>query len=309
MSKNHWTKSHMPDLTGKVIIVTGGNSGLGYESVKAFAEKGAEVIMACRNLDKGNAARNEIMSGSVSGKIKVMLLDLAHLDSIRDFAIDFTSQYSHLNVLLNNAGIMTSPYFLTKNDLEAQNGINHFGHFALSGRLLDLLKATPGSRIVNVSSNAHKYGKMDFGNPLFTNGKGYSPMKSYARSKLSNLLFTYELDRQFRNHKIDSKVLAAHPGVAITNLGRYIESKWWFKMFSPLFMGMAQDQAMGALPQIRACIDQEVNGGEYYGPDRNWEMKGFPVKVTSNHASHNEQDARRLWKLSEDITGISFNFN
>ena len=195
MSKNKWTKSNIPELTGKVIIVTGGNSGLGYESVKAFAEKGAEVIMASRSLEKGSTAKKEI--GNVKGNITVMQLDLMDFASISSFVKVFKEKYNRLDILLNNAGIMMTPYSLTKDGLEAQNGTNHFGHFALTGQLLDLIIQTPASRVVNVSSNGHKTGKMDFDNLLFEDGQDYTPMKSYARSKLANLLFTYELQRKF----------------------------------------------------------------------------------------------------------------
>ena len=304
MEKMKWTKSNIPDLTGKVIIVTGGNSGLGYESVKAFAEKGAEVIMTSRSMEKGEAAKKTI--GAVKGKIVVMPLDLMDFASIKSFAADFSKKYNRLDVLLNNAGIMTTPYFLTKDGLEAQNGTNHFGHFALTGQLFELIKNTPNSRIVNVSSMAHKQGKMDFDNLLFENGKGYSPIKSYGRSKLANLLFTYELQRKMQASGIKSIAVAAHPGVSNTNLARYLEDKLIFKILMPLMSPFIQEQDMGALPQIRASVDENVKGGEYYGPDGFNEMKGFPVLVKSNAASHNLEDARKLWEVSEKLTGVSF---
>ncbi|MCB9301900.1 MAG: SDR family NAD(P)-dependent oxidoreductase [Lewinellaceae bacterium] len=303
MRQEKWTTANMPDLSGKVIIVTGGNSGLGYESVKAFAEKGAEVILASRSLEKGQAAKAEI--GNTKGKIVVMPLDLMDFASIKDFAEQFKQNYSRLDVLLNNAGIMTTPYFLTKDGLEAQNGTNHFGHFALTGQLIGLIKSTPNSRVVNVSSNAHKSGKMDFDNLLFENGKDYTPMRSYGRSKLANLLFTYELQRRFQANHINSIAVAAHPGVSQTNLAKYLEGKFWFKMLRPLFVLLTQSAAQGALPQIRAAVDPNVKGGEYYGPHKG--MTGFPVIVPSNAASHNVEDAQRLWEVSEQLTGAKFN--
>lgn len=297
-----WTTVNIPNLKGKVIIVTGGNSGLGFESVKAFAEKGAEVILASRSMEKGEMAKSEI--GIVEGKIEVMQLDLQDFASIKNFCDNFKKKYTRLDVLLNNAGIMTTPYFLTKDGLEAQNGTNHFGHFALTGRLLGLIRKTKGSRVVNVSSNAHKQGKMDFENLLFENGKGYSPIKSYGRSKLSNLLFTYELQRFFVANNIDSLAVAAHPGVSKTNLDRYINGKLWFKILFPLFKFLMQDQAQGALPQIRASVDEGVMGGQYYGPHKG--MTGYPIVVESNSASHSVEDAKRLWEISEKITGVKF---
>jgi NAD(P)-dependent dehydrogenase (short-subunit alcohol dehydrogenase family) len=306
MKTENWTTSNIPDLTEKVIIVTGGNSGLGYESVKAFAKNGAEVILASRSIEKGETAKKTI--GKVKGKIVVMQLDLMDFKSIKTFAENFKKSYTRLDVLLNNAGIMTTPYFLTKNGLEAQNGTNHFGHFALTGHLFELIKNTPNSRVVNVSSMAHKQGKMDFDNLLFENGKGYSAMKSYGRSKLMNLLFTYELQRKIETAGIGCIAVAAHPGVSNTNLARFLEDKLIFKILKPLMSPFIQEQEMGALPQIRAAVDPNVKGGDYYGPDGFNEMKGFPVIVQSNRASHNVEDAKKLWIVSEKLTGIEFVF-
>lgn len=306
MSKENWTKNNIPGLTGKTIIVTGGNSGIGFESVKAFAEKGAEVIMASRSVEKGLEAKDEIVRKTVTGNIEVMQLDLADLSSIKEFSADFKKKYKKLDVLLNNAGIMMSPYFKTKDGFEGQMGINHLGHFALTLQLLPLLIKTPGSRIVNVSSGAHKRGTMDFENLLFENGKDYSPIKAYGRSKLSNLLFTYELQRKLEKAGKDTIAVAAHPGVAKTNLGRYILKNVIVKLLMPIFWLISQDQEKGALPQVRASVDPNVKGGEYYGPDGRNETKGYPVKVESNEASHNKEDAAKLWKISEELTGLSF---
>lgn len=306
MSKETWTIDNIPDLSGKVIIVTGGNSGLGYESVKAFSQKGAEVILACRNMDKGHTAKAEI--GQSKGHIAVMELDLSDFASIEAFAKAFKARYDRLDVLLNNAGIMTTPYFLTKDGLEAQNGTNHFGHFALTAHLSEILKNTSGSRVVNVSSLAHRNGNMDFSNLLFEEGKDYSPMKSYGRSKLANLLFTYELQRQFEAKEINSIAVAAHPGGSQTNLARHVEGKLWFRLLRPVLNLMMQSQAQGALPQIRAAVDPNVKGGEYYGPAGFAEMTGDPVKVHSNKASHNQEDAQKLWLVSEELTHTQFQF-
>ncbi len=304
MSKEKWTTENIPELKGKVIIVTGGNSGLGYESVKAFAKNGAEVILTSRSIEKGEAAKTKI--GKVKGNISVLQLDLMDFASIKNFAEYFKKKYNRLDVLLNNAGIMTTPYFLTKDGLEAQNGTNHFGHFALTGHLFELIKNTSKSRFVNVSSMAHKQGKMDFDNLLFENGKGYSAMKSYGRSKLMNLLFTYELQRKLEAAGIDSISVAAHPGVSNTNLARFLEDKLIFKILKPLMSPFIQEQEMGALPEIRAAVDPNVKGGESYGPDGFKEMKGFPVLVQSNEASHNLEDAKKLWEVSEKLTGVKF---
>lgn len=304
MKTENWSTVNIQNLTGKTIIVTGGNSGLGYESVKAFAEKGADVILASRSIEKGENAKNEIIKSGIKGTITVMKLDLSDLSSVKNFATEFNQKYTKLDVLLNNAGIMTTPYHLTKDGFEGQSGTNHLGHFALTALLTDKIKNTQKSRVVNVASTAHKMGKMDFSNPLFENGKGYSPMKAYGRSKLSNLLFTYELQRYFEKNNIDSIAVAAHPGFAATNLGRYLEKKFLFKILMPLANLIAQNQFMGALPQIRASVDLEVKGAQYYGPNKG--MKGFPVIVKSNSDSYNVDDAKKLWEMSEKLTGIKF---
>jgi NAD(P)-dependent dehydrogenase (short-subunit alcohol dehydrogenase family) len=298
----------MPDLSGKVILVTGGNSGLGYESVKAFASKRAEVILASRSTEKGESAKAEILKDVEDGNIVVMQLDLGDLDSVRKFATDFMKKYKKLDVLLNNAGIMMTPYFKTKDGFEGQFGTNHLGHFALTGLLIDLVNKTPGGRVVNVSSGAHRNGVMEFSNLQYENGKGYTPMKAYGRSKISNLLFTYELQRKLESSKKDTLALAAHPGIAMTNLSRHMEGKIIFKLLTPLFKRMAQGPDMGALPQIRAAVDPGAKGGEYYGPDSKREWKGYPVIVQSNEASHNREDAAKLWEESEKLTGVKFPF-
>ena len=301
MKKGKWTKSDIPDLSGKVIVVTGGNSGLGYESVKAFTQNGAEVIMACRSVDKGEAAKDEI--GKVKGKIAIMQLDLQDFESIDRFADNFVAKYDKLDILLNNAGIMTTPYFKTSDGLEGQIGTNHFGHFKLTGLLLKLLNKTPKSRVVNVSSMAHKAGKMNF-DDLFFEKEDYSPMKSYGRSKLANLLFTYQLQRFFEQHSIDSMSVAAHPGVAMTNLGRYFENKFLYKLLYPVAQKVIQEPEQGALPQIRAAADPDVKGGEFYGP--HLRFFGYPVLEKSSGASYKIEDAERLWQLSKKISGVDF---
>lgn len=304
--KQEWTKKNIPSLEGKIIIVTGGNSGLGYESVKAFAEKGAQVIMTCRNVTKGEHARNHILHHCKDAKIEVMQLDLMSLRSVRAFANEFKSRYSHLHVLLNNAGIMRVPFKLTEDGIESQQATNHFGHFALTGLLLDVLRATPGARVVSVSSMAHRMGDMNFDNLLYEGGKDYSPWKAYGRSKLENLLFTFELQRFFEANNMPAMAIAAHPGVSGTNLFSHIGGNKIQKLFRPIFDLFVQTPYMGALPQIRACVDQQVQGGEYYGPDGRGEMKGYPVKVNPSELAQNTEVAAKLWKASEEITGVKF---
>ena len=306
MATNNWTIKDIPDLTGKTVIVTGGNSGLGFESVKAFALKGAQVILACRSVTKGEAAKKQIAKFLPMASITVMELDLTELKSIHGFAVKFKQNHKRLDVLLNNAGIMMVPYGLTKDGFENQLGTNHLGHFALTGLLLEVLKNTPSSRVVNVSSMAHNSGVMDFNNLLYEKGKDYSPIKAYGRSKLSNLLFTYELQRFFDKNNINSIALAAHPGFSDTNLGRYMLEKWYFRLLKPLIFRMAQPASMGALPQLRASVDPVAKPAEFYGPDGKRQMKGYPVVVQPKDKAFNKEDARKLWEASEKLTGITY---
>jgi NAD(P)-dependent dehydrogenase (short-subunit alcohol dehydrogenase family) len=301
-----WTTADIPDLTGKVIIVTGANSGIGYEAAKEFTRKGAQTILACRNMEKAETALAQIRDEIPDAQAEIMQLDLSRLDSVRAFVDTFKAKYDRLDVLLNNAGIMMVPYGTTEDGFERQFGTNHLGHFALTGMLIDLLSNTPDSRVVNVSSNGHRQGKMDFDNLMYVNGNGYSPMQAYGRTKLANLLFTYELQRRLEDQKLDVISVAAHPGISETNLGAHLQDKLAFKMLRPIFERIGQSAAMGALPSIRAAVDSEVAGGEYFGPGGTMEMNGYPVLVPSSKASHNLEDAKKLWKVSQQLTSVEY---
>lgn len=303
-----WTTDNIPDLTGKVIIVTGANSGLGYDATKEFARKGAQTIMASRDMNKAQIALDQIQAEIPKAKAEIMHLDLASLACVHRFADEFKAKYDRLDVLVNNAGIMWVPYGKTEDGFESQFGTNHLGHFALTGLLIDLLRKITGSRVVTVSSKAHRSGVMDFENLMFENGEGYSPHRAYGRSKLANLLFTYELQRRFEANNVAAIAVAAHPGGSNTNLYRYGENLRWFRILRPLAMGIVQSAAMGALPTIRAAVDPNVRGGEYYGPGGFRQLRGYPVPVESNKASHNQADARRLWQVSEQLTGVRYTF-
>lgn len=306
METLNWTLNNIGDLSSKTVIVTGGNSGLGYQAVEALSAKGASVIMASRSVSKAENARLEILNKVSNANIEVMELDLADLSSIRNFSTQFKQKFSQLDILLNNAGIMMVPYGLTKDGFENQIGTNHLGHFALTGLLLDVLKTTPHSRVVTVSSIAHKSGVMDTNDLLYENGVGYTPMKAYGRSKLSNLLFTYELQRFFEKNKIDCMALAAHPGVSDTNLFNHAAPKWAMSLLRPLALFFIQPASMGVLPELRAAVDPQAKGAQFYGPDGSREMKGFPVLVESTQASHYVEDARKLWEISEKLTGVVY---
>ena len=300
-----WTTDHIRDLTGKVVVVTGANSGIGLEAAREMARKGAKTILACRSVERGQKAIDELRAEIPGSMVELMMLDLGSLASIERFTRALIRTRPRLDVLINNAGIMAVPYSQTEDGFESQMGTNHLGHFALTARLLELLLATTGARVVTVSSVAHRAGKMDFSNLLFEN-RGYSPFRAYWRSKLANLLFTYELQRRFESAGADALSLAAHPGFSSTDIGRHLGRHWYSRLERPLLHSFSQRPAMGALPALRAAVDSKVKGGQYYGPGGFLGLRGSPVVVTSNAASRNQQHARQLWQVSEKLTGIHY---
>ena len=301
-----WTSVDIPDLMGKIVIVTGANSGIGYESVREFTRKGAEVIVASRDPIKAERSILNIKEEIPGAKLEFIELNLANLDSVRKFTEKFKSKYNSLDILLNNAGIMLIPFGKTVDGFENTVGTNYLGHFALTGLLMDRLSTTPGARVVNVASNAHYAGEMDFNNLLFENKLGYTPMKAYSRSKLANLLFTYELQRRFQSRGYDVIAVAAHPGISATSLADHLFFNLISWLIQPVMKMVFQSSAMGALPSLRASVDPEALGGQYYGPDGKGEKSGYPIVVVSNSASKNEADARTGWRNSEELTGIKY---
>ena len=301
-----WTEKDIPDLNGKVIIITGANNGLGFENTLQFARKKATVIMACRHIEKGQKAFERVKKKIPNAKIELIKLDLASLDSVRHFCKEFKEKYSTLDVLLNNAGIMMVPYRKTVDGFESQIGTNHLGHFALTAHLFELLRTTPGSRIVNVSSSLHESGEMYWDDFLFE--KKYNRTEAYARSKLANLLFTYELDRRLKAKGINVLAVASHPGFANTGLANHLFGPAKYILKPVVFRIVAQSARKGALPSTRAAVDPSVQGGEYFGPKGIFgnESRGFPKIVQSNEKSHNLEDAKKLWEVSEELTGIKF---
>jgi len=294
----HWTTSDIPDMSGKVVIVTGANSGIGYETARALARKGASVVMACRNLEKANAAASEIALGDPDAVLDIIQLDLADLDSVRSFADTFKSRYAQLDLLINNAGVMVPPFTRTADGFELQFGANHLGHFALTGLLLERLLETPQARIINVSSGAHRMGSgtIDFDN--LNAEKGYSASAAYAQSKLANLLFTLELNRRLKALGSDVIAASAHPGWTVTGLQR-----GFMHTISRIF---GQQPEIGAMPTLLAATDPGVQRDDYYGPDGFMEMRGYPIKVGSSAAANDPELARRLWDVSEELTGIRY---
>ncbi|MCB9139133.1 MAG: SDR family oxidoreductase [Caldilineaceae bacterium] len=302
-----WTVADMPDLGGKLIVVTGANSGIGLEETKEFSRRGAQVIMACRNREKAQAALDALEAEVPAARAQVMPLDLSSLASIHEFARAFKQAYTRLDILVNNAGIMMTPYGTTQDGFELQLGTNHLGHFALTGLLLDALLAAPGSRVVTVSSMVHTQGNMDFDNLMYANGAGYGPTRAYGRSKLANLLFAYELQRRLTAVGAKTISVAAYPGLAATNLSTHLsERNWYMRLSVSILPFLAQSSAMGALPVLRAAVDPAVQGGDYYGPGGFAGMRGYPVRVKSSAASHNQADAKRLWRVSEELTGVRY---
>lgn len=303
MNKNIWTIDEIDDLTGKVFLVTGANSGIGYEATKVFASKGALVIMACRNLEKAGEAKNKILHEHPKASLDIIQLDLTSFKSIKNFSNMVIEKYDRLDVLLNNAGIMTVPYGSTEDGLELQIGVNHFGHYYLTLNLIDLINKTENSRIVNIASIAHKYGNINKDTFHYEKGKRYSKSRAYAQSKLSNLLFTYKLKDKLEKQNSKITVLAAHPGVSSTNLGRHIKggSLRWVQRSLHLII---QSQERGALPGIRACTDKSVKSGQYYGPNSLFEIKGDPVLVNSSRKSYKKELQDMLWTEAVRITRL-----
>jgi len=255
------------------------------------------VIIAVRDQQKGDAAVEKIKKHYPEAGVSMMMLDLASLKSIKNFAEAFKAKYEKLDLLINNAGVMMPPHSKTEDDFELQMGTNHFGHFALTGLLLDLMKNTPGSRIVNVSSSGHNYGKINF-DDLNWEKRNYKAMNAYADSKIANLYFTYELSRRVEKNGGNPLVTAAHPGWTATELQRHAG------VFNFLNRFVAQDITMGALPTLYAAVGHDVKSGDYYGPAGFREMRGYPKQVDSNALSKDETNAKRLWDVSEALTGI-----
>jgi NAD(P)-dependent dehydrogenase (short-subunit alcohol dehydrogenase family) len=293
----HWTATEIPDQRGRTAVITGANTGLGYETAAALAAKGAHVVLAVRNLDKGKAAADLIARRYPGAEVSLQQLDLTSLESVREAADALRAAYDRIDLLVNNAGVMMTPKSNTKDGFELQFGTNHLGHFALTGRLLDRLLAAPGSRVVNVSSMGHRAGRIHFDD--LQSERSYNRIRAYGQSKLANLLFTYELQRRLLGR--DTIAVAAHPGGSSSELSRYLPGA-----VQLVFRPLEQDTEMGALPTLRAATDAGVLGGQYYGPGGFMEMRGYPQVVSSNRRSHDGAVQRRLWTVSEELTGVAY---
>jgi NAD(P)-dependent dehydrogenase (short-subunit alcohol dehydrogenase family) len=301
-----WTAEDIPDQSGRVAVVTGANGGLGYVTSRELARRGARVVLCSRDEVRGREAVARLIAEVPHADLELRSLDMADLSSIRSFADGIQASYPAVDLLINNAGVMAIPRRETADGFEMQFGTNHLGHFALTGLLLPLLLQQPGARVVTVSSNAHKPGKLDFDDIMHE--RSYRRWRVYSDSKLANLLFAFELQR--RLSAIDAPLIsvAAHPGTAATNLVRPGSQGNPVKQIV-MTLGVrvvGQSEAQGALPQLYAATAPEVRGGEYFGPSGIAENRGHPKRVDSNAASKDTDAAARLWALSEDLTGVTY---
>jgi len=295
-----WTLAEMPRLDDKLAVVTGANRGLGLEICVGLAGAGATVVMACRNPQRAEAAVQEIRRRVPGARLEVMSLDLADLGSVRHFAQEFNARFTRLDILCNNGSAILVPLQKTRDGFETHIGTNHLGHFALTGLLLDKLKLTPGSRVVNTSSMAHRLTKGLKLDDLHFERRPYKEMDAYGQSKLASLLYTFELDRRLRRAGLDIAATAAHPGWSNTNPDQGTALMRWANSF------MAQPAAMGALPSLYAATAPAVQGGDYLGPGGFKELRGYPAKVGSSEEAQNPELAARLWARSELLTGTKY---
>jgi NAD(P)-dependent dehydrogenase (short-subunit alcohol dehydrogenase family) len=309
IDNRRWTAAAVPALAGRVAVITGANSGIGLETACLLAARGASVVLGCRDIHKARRAADQIRirAGAAPARVSVVHLDLASLESVRQAAVEIRASFPRLDVLINNAAVMRPPHQRSADGFELTFATNHLGHFALTGRVLDRLAVTPGSRIVTVSSIGHRDGMMRFDDLQFD--RGYQADDAYAQSKLANLLFTYELQARLQAAGMPTIALAAHPGLARTALWRWDPLPVRILasgVLLPLTFWLAQNPRMGALPALRAATDPAACGGEYYGPGGWREYTGPPVRVESSAASHDVAAQHRLWQMSEQLTGVSY---
>lgn len=306
MSKN-WTAQDIPNLDGKIVVITGANSGLGFECSRILAEKGATVVMAVRTLAKGEQAKADILKEYPQASLDVMRLDVGDLSSVRDFADAFKTKYDRLDILLNNAGVMAIPRQETADGFEMQLGVNHLGHFALTGLLIDIIVKTANARIHNVSSSANYTGTINFDDLM--SKKNYGRWETYGQSKLANVFFTFELQKRLTSAGFDTITNTSHPGRGLTNLqsnsveqsGTGIEG-FLYRLIGPL---MAQDVSMGVLPMLYGSTAVEAKGGVFYGP-RTFNLRGYPAEKKANSEANDAQALKRFWEVSEELTSISY---
>jgi NAD(P)-dependent dehydrogenase (short-subunit alcohol dehydrogenase family) len=300
-----WTEADLPDQRGRVALVTGANSGTGFEAAKVLARKGAHVILACRQVERAMGAEHRIRTEVPGASLERLALDLGSLDSVRAAAAAFGERHGRLDLLLNNAGVMIPPRGRTADGFELQFGTNHLGHFALTGLLMPRLLAAPGSRVVTMSSLAHRTGRMAFED--LQSERRYRAWAAYGQSKLANLLFTFELQRRLRGAGASTLALAAHPGWARTELQRHALGHGAMRALNGFLAPLlSHDAAGGALPLLRAATDHAAIGGDYFGPSGFQGLKGSPVPTSVARQARDAEAGLRLWNLSERLTGVAF---
>lgn len=297
-----WKLEQAPTQKGRIAVVTGANVGLGYETALGLAGKGCAVVLACRNIDKAEAAKASILERHPKALVDCMPLDLASLKSVRKFAAAYKRSHGKLDLLINNAGIMMPPFALSEDGFESQLAANYLGHFALTGLLLPLITKTANSRIVSLSSLAHQWGVIRFEDLHFS--RGYDKGLAYGQSKLACLMFAYELQRRLERAGHTTLSVAAHPGVSSTNLFQHLPRI--VNVFAPLSALVLQSAKGGAQPTLYAALGDDIRGGDYCGPQSLGEMRGDPAKVSSSRRSRDEEVAAKLWAVSEELTGVRF---
>jgi len=303
-----WTEADVPAQRGRTVVITGANTGLGFETARVLAERGARLVLACRDLGRAKEAAARIVGGSSQAAatppdVQAVRLDLASLASVREAADEIGSAVGPVDLLINNAGVMMTPRGRTADGFELQFGINHLGHFALTGLLLAPMLGREGSRVVTVSSNGHKSGRINFDD--LHSQRRYRRMAAYYQSKLANLMFAYELQRRLAAARVRTQALAAHPGKARTELTRYLPG--WARFEDMVVeQPLGQSAAMGALATLRAATDPAAQGGEYYGPGRRGELRGYPRLVDPSERARDVDAQERLWRESERLTGVSY---
>ncbi|KAL7690782.1 putative short-chain dehydrogenase/reductase SDR, NAD(P)-binding domain superfamily [Plasmopara halstedii] len=316
---NNWNASQITSQKGKTVIITGANSGIGYETALELARKGANVVLACRSEERGKEAekklREALASTADAGSVNFKKLDVSDLKSVSKFANEFKSSHDRLDLLINNAGVMAVPYAQTVDGNERQFAVNHLGHFALTATLFPMLKRSTPSRVVNVSSIAHKQAKLEH----FTSGssimrlsdEGYNPIEVYGETKLNNLLFTFELTRKMKAQNVTGVTsVACHPGITSTNLSAApgSEGSWFSRLLWKIgdHLPLSQNSLMGALPTLYAATAPDVENNDYFGPNNYFEVWGPPKRVEASEAAHDETAAQNLWKESERLAKVKF---
>ena len=304
MKKHKWSENDVPDQSGRVVVVTGSNTGLGLDTARVLAERGAQVVLAVRNVDKGEAACEKIRQSVPDAEVSTQLLDLGSLESVRTASAELRAAHPRVDLLINNAAVAFPPKTTTPDGFELQFATNHLGHFALTGLLLENMLGVDGARVVVVASLDHKLGGAIHFDDLQWERR-YSSALAYAQSKLANLMFCYEFHRRLVKSGAPLMTVAAHPGYTKSDLFRNMWKPVQAMMkFSDLFIG--QDPAKGALPQLYAATMPDVQGGQYWGPDGFLEMAGYPTLVPSSKKSYDQQAQERLWTVSEELTGVTY---